>query len=48
MDKQISVDLLNKILAYLGQRPFIEVAGMIQEISLLKNVKNEKDSPEGS
>lgn len=43
--KQISVDLLNKILNYLGTKPFIEVYQIIQEIQKLSDVN---DSPKTS
>jgi len=29
---KLSTDLVNAILQYLGNRPFVEVAGLIQEI----------------
>jgi len=44
-DKQISVELLNKLLSYLGTKPFIEVYQLIQEIQKLSDVN---DSPKKS
>lgn len=44
-DKQISVELLNKLLSYLGTQPFIEVYQLIQEIQKLSDVN---DSPKKS
>lgn len=29
---KLSTDLVNAVLQYLGSRPFVEVAGLIQEI----------------
>jgi hypothetical protein len=43
MKKIISVELLNKILSYLGTRPFIEVFQIIQEIQTLKDVETNTD-----
>ena len=46
MDKyEIAEDLINKILGYLGTRPYIEVAGLITEIQGgVKKVENEKSA----
>ena len=38
-NKQISVELLNKLSNYLAQKPFIEVQQLISEISQLKDVE---------
>jgi hypothetical protein len=40
---EIAEDLINKILGYLGTRPYIEVAGLIAEIhGGVKKLENEK------
>lgn len=44
-DKKISIELLNKILSYLGTKPFIEVFQIIQEIQTLKDVETNTDKP---
>jgi hypothetical protein len=41
MKKELSVDLINKILNYLGSKPFIEVQQIISEI--LKEVEEKKE-----
>lgn len=40
-DKQISVELLNKLLSYLGTKPFIEVYQLIQEIQKLSDIQTQ-------
>jgi hypothetical protein len=40
---EIAEDLINKILGYLGTRPYIEVAGLITEIQGgVKKVEDER------
>jgi len=40
---EIAEDLINKILGYLGTRPYIEVAGLITEIQAgVKKVEDER------
>ena len=43
--KEISIELLNKVLGYLGSRPYQEVAGLITEIAseIKTQPKNEKE-----
>jgi hypothetical protein len=38
----MTTELLNKILSYLGTRPYIEVADLINEIISLNQPKEEK------
>lgn len=44
--KEVSIELLNKVLNYLATRPYIEVAEMIAEISKLNDVKVVKKEEE--
>jgi len=43
--KKISLELLQKIVNYLAQRPYIETFQMIQEISTLEEVEEKKETP---
>jgi len=44
--KKISLELLQKILNYLAQRPYIETFQMIQEIGNLEDVEKKKETSE--
>lgn len=43
----VSLELLNKILSYLGTKPYIEVVGLVKEIMELPEVKTEVKIGEG-
>jgi len=47
-DKQITVELLNKILNYLASKPFIEVQQLIAEIYKLEDIKVSDKSKEAT
>jgi hypothetical protein len=38
-------DILNEILGYLGKQPYVEVAGIIQRMSLIKEVPTLTPTP---
>lgn len=44
-NREVSVELLNKILNYLASRPYIEVVEIIKEILAIPEVKPEVKSP---
>jgi len=39
----VSLELLNKILSYLGTKPYIEVVGLVKEIMELPEIKTETE-----
>ena len=39
---EIGIELGNTILQYLGNRPYVEVAGMIQQLQIAANMSVEK------
>ncbi len=42
MKKELEIETINKILDYLGRKPYLETAGIIQEIIVQTNKEVEK------